>query len=67
MDGEVLRLYLEYSTGKACKVSQFKCVRERSFYNASSFKFHDTNVIRKHRTVDILRSVAYRKKKKKKR
>lgn len=63
MDGEVLRLYLENTTGKACKVFQFKCVRERSFYNASSFKFHDTNVIRKHRTVDNLRSVAYRKKK----
>lgn len=67
MDGEVLRLYLEISTGKACKVFQFKCVCKRSFYNASS-SFHDTDtsVIRKHRTVDNLRSVVYRKKKKKK-
>lgn len=34
--------------------------------NTSSFKFTDTSVIIKHRTVDNLRSVAYRKKEKKK-
>lgn len=64
MDGEVLRLYLENSTGKKLA----KCFGFNAYANAasnaSSFKFHNTNVIRKHRTVDNLRSVAYREKKK---